>query len=284
MHTIENRIAIVTGANRGIGKETAIALALKKYTIVMACRNLVQTEIVCKEIKSRSANQNVFAYELDLSSFDSIRRFVKLFSANFVKLNILINNAGITTQEYVITSDGFEKTMQTNSIGPYLLTKMLLPLFPIGEDNRIINLSSDIYKMGNFSIEKLNNYHWVKAYAVSKYAQLLISFKLAVLLKEKGITVNAVHPGVVRTSIMLTHKWYDSIINLILALQYIDEKKGAEPSVYLVTSDEIKGVSGKYFKRLTDTKVKPNFRNETLMNKLYDYYETIYSKSVSADK
>ncbi len=281
---MENRIAIVTGANRGIGKETAMALAMKKYTVVMACRNLAQAEIVCTEIKSRSANHQVFAYELDLSSFDSIRRFGKLFSENFAKLNILINNAGITTQEYVITTDGFEETIQTNSIGPYLLTKMLLPLFPAGEDNRIINLSSDIYKMGNFQIAKLNNYHWVKAYAVSKYAQLLISFKLAGLLKEKGISVNAVHPGVVRTGIMLFNKWYDSIINLILASQYIDEKEGAEPSIFLATSEEMKRVTGKYFKRFTDTKVKPNFRNETLMNKLYDYYELIYSKSVSADK
>ncbi|MDD5185322.1 MAG: SDR family NAD(P)-dependent oxidoreductase [Paludibacter sp.] len=91
-----NKIAIITGANRGIGKETALALALKKYTVVMACRNLVQAEVVCTEIKAQSANPNVFVYELDLSSFDSIHRFGKLFSENFGKLNILINNAGIT--------------------------------------------------------------------------------------------------------------------------------------------------------------------------------------------
>ncbi|MDD5185323.1 MAG: SDR family NAD(P)-dependent oxidoreductase [Paludibacter sp.] len=174
--------------------------------------------------------------------------------------------------------------IQTNSIGPYLLTKMLLPLFPAGEDNRIINLSSDIYKMGNFSVEKLNNYHWVKAYAVSKYAQLLISFKLAGLLEEKGITVNAVHPGVVRTGIMLFNKWYDVFINLMLVTVYIDEKSGAEPSIYLATSEEMNGVTGKYFKRFANTKVKTNYLNEILMDKLYDYYETIYSKSIFADK
>ncbi|MHB9142052.1 MAG: SDR family NAD(P)-dependent oxidoreductase [Paludibacter sp.] len=279
-----NKIAIITGANRGIGKETALALAMKKYTVVMACRNLVQAEVVCTEIKAQSANPNVFVYELDLSSFDSIHRFGKLFSENFGKLNILINNAGITTKEYVITPDGFEKMIQTNSIGPYLLTKMLLPLFPAGEDNRIINLSSDIYKMGNFSVEKLNNYHWVKAYAVSKYAQLLISFKLAGLLEEKGITVNAVHPGVVRTGIMLFNKWYDVFINLMLVTVYIDEKSGAEPSIYLATSEEMNGVTGKYFKRFANTKVKTNYLNEILMDKLYDYYETIYSKSIFADK
>ena len=275
---MENKIAIVTGANRGIGKETALALAESNYIVVLACRNMESARIVCAEISLTSFNPNVFAYELDLSSFDSVRRFVSQFSEKFSKLNILINNAGITTQDYEITADGFEKTLQTNSIGPYLLTKMLLPLFPEGEDNRIINLSSDIYKMGIFNVSKLNTYHWVKAYAVSKYAQLLISFKLAELLKVRGITVNAVHPGIVRTSIMLTRKWYDSIINLILAPMYIDEKKGAEPSVRLAVSAELKGVTGRYFKRFTDTRVKPKYRNEILMNNLFDYYESIISK------
>jgi NAD(P)-dependent dehydrogenase (short-subunit alcohol dehydrogenase family) len=272
---MENTIAIVTGANRGIGKETAIALAERKYTVVMACRNVEQAQIAANKIRSVSGNPNVFAFELDLSSFDSIKGFSKAFSENFGKLNILINNAGITTQDYAITPDGFEKTIETNSIGPYLLTKILLPLFPDGEDNRIINLSSDIYKMGIFTLAKLNTYHWVKAYAVSKYAQLLITFKLADVLKERGITVNAVHPGIVRTNIMLTRKWYDSIINLILAPLYIDAKKGAEPTVHLAVSGDLKGVTGKYFKRLTDTKVKTKYLDKDLMNNLYDFYELI---------
>jgi len=274
---MENSIVIVTGANRGIGKQTAIALAKRKYKVVIACRNVEQAQIVANEIRSDSGNPNVFAYELDLASFDSIRHFAKAFSENFGKLNILINNAGITTQDYEITPDGFEKTIQTNSIGPYLLTKMLLPLFPERADNRIINLSSDIYKMGLFTLGKLNTYHWVKAYAVSKYAQLLITFKLAEVLIERGITVNAVHPGVVRTNIMLTRKWYDSIINLILAPLYIDETKGAEPTVHLAVSSDLKGVTGKYFKRFTDTKVRTKYRNENQMNKLYDFYELICS-------
>jgi NAD(P)-dependent dehydrogenase (short-subunit alcohol dehydrogenase family) len=273
---MENSIAIVTGANRGIGKKTAMALAFRDYTVVMACRNMEQAGIVCDEIRSQSGNPNVYAFELDLASFDSIKRFVTMYSTKFGKLNVLINNAGITTQNYEKTTDGFEKTIQTNSIGPYILTKMLLPLFPNGEDNRIVNLSSMMYTMGRFRIEKLNEYHWVKAYAVSKYAQLLITFKLAELLKERGITVNAVHPGIVRTSIMLTHKWYDAVINLLLAPVYIDERKGAEPTVYLAAACGMKGVTGKYFKRFIDTKVKPKYRNETLMNDLYDFYELIY--------
>jgi len=273
---MENSIAIVTGANRGIGKETAVALAFRGYTVVMACRNMAEAGIVCDEICSQSGNRNVYAFELDLASFDSIRQFVTMFANKFGKLNILINNAGITTQNYEKTTDGFEKTIQTNSIGSYILTKMLLPLFPLGQDNRIVNLSSELYIMGRFSIEKLNEYHWVKAYAVSKYAQLLITFKLAELLKEKGITVNAVHPGIVRTSIMLTRKWYDAVINLLLAAVYIDERKGAEPTVYLAAARGMTGVTGKYFKRFRDTKVKPKYRNETLMNDLYDFYELIY--------
>jgi NAD(P)-dependent dehydrogenase (short-subunit alcohol dehydrogenase family) len=133
--------------------------------------------------------------------------------------------------------------------------------------------------MGLFSLDKLNSYHWVKAYAVSKYAQLLLTLKLAELLKERGITVNAVHPGVVRTSIMLTRKWYDAIINLILAPLYIDETKGAEPTVYLATSSDIQGVSGKYFKRFTETKVRAKYRNAKNMNQLYDFYELTCSNN-----
>jgi retinol dehydrogenase 12 len=276
----ERRVAIVTGSNSGIGKETALALAHEKYSVVLACRNIESGKIACEEIKAKTLNENVFVYKVDVSSIASIKEFVLNFKKQFAKLNLLVNNAGITTQKYEITSDGFEKTIETNLIGPFILTKLLLPLFVNGEDNRIVNVCSDFYKYGKFNIDKLNDYHWTKAYAVSKYAVLLITIELADELKKYGITVNSLHPGVVRTKIMLTHKWYDSIINLILSKMYIDAVEGSKTSIYLSISNDVVGKTGGYYIKNKETGISAAYNNIELRKSLYKYCNEIFQKVV----
>jgi NAD(P)-dependent dehydrogenase (short-subunit alcohol dehydrogenase family) len=274
-----DRIAIVTGSDRGMGKETALALAEKQYTVIMACIDIQNANRTCDEIKKISGNDKVFVYKIDLSSIASITQFVQSFLQNFNRVNILINNAGIITMDYEITEDGFEKIMAVNSIGPYLLTKLLIPHFPLGEDNRIITMSSWIYTFGKFSIDKMNNYHYVKAYAVSKYAQLLITLELAEGLKERGITINAVNPGTVRTKIMVTNKrLYDFIINILMAPLYIEPKDGAKTGIYLATSDDVKNETGNLYRKCKPLRVSKNYNNKETRTKLVSYYETIFSK------
>ncbi|GHV50820.1 oxidoreductase [Spirochaetia bacterium] len=273
------RIAIVTGSDRGMGKETALALAHHRYTVIMACIDIPNANITCDEIKRLSDNQNVFVKKIDLSSIASIKEFARAFLQDFDQVNILINNAGIVTMNHEITEDGFEKTMAVNTIGPYLLTKLLAPHFPAGEDNRIINMSSWIYKFGKFSIDKMNRYHYVKAYAVSKYAQLLITLELADELKKKGITINAANPGTVRTTIMYTNiKFYDFIIDMLMAPLYISIEEGAKTGIYLATSDEVKNKTGNLYRKCKPIAVSKKFNNKTIRTKLLQYYETIFEK------
>ncbi|GHT61108.1 oxidoreductase [Spirochaetia bacterium] len=274
-----DRIAIVTGSDRGMGRETALALAHHQYTVIMACIDIPNANITCDEIKSITGNKNVFVYKIDLASIAAIKQFVQSFLQDFDHVNILINNAGIITMDHAITEDGFGNIMAVNTIGPYLLTKLLIPHFPLGEDNRIINLSSWIYRFGKFSIDKLHNFRYVKAYSVSKYAQLLLTLELADELKKKGITINAVNPGTVRTTIMITHIWlYDFIINILMAPLYVDPPEGAKTCIYLAASDEVKNVTGKFYSKCKPVSIPKKFNNKTMRTKLLQYCETIFEK------
>jgi NAD(P)-dependent dehydrogenase (short-subunit alcohol dehydrogenase family) len=242
----------------------------------MACIDIENANTTCAEVKSLSGNENVFVQKIDLSSGASIKQFVRAFSRDFDHVNILINNAGIITMKHEITEDGFENIMAVNTIGPYLLTKLLVPHFPAGEDNRIINMSSWIYAFGKFSVDKMHKYHYVKAYAASKYAQLLITLELADVLKEKGITVNAVNPGTVRTTIMLTNIWlYDLIINMLMAPLYISPQEGAKTCIYLAASDDVRNETGKLYRKCKPVSIPKRYNNKTMRTKLLEYYETI---------
>jgi NAD(P)-dependent dehydrogenase (short-subunit alcohol dehydrogenase family) len=125
----------------------------------------------------------------------------------------------------------------------------------------------------------MNNYHYVKAYSVSKYSQLLISLELADGLKERGITVNAVNPGTVRTKIMITNIWfYDFLINILMAPLYIEPRDGAKTCIYLATSDEVKNKTGHLYRKCKPVAISKNYNNKTARIKLLRYYETIFDK------
>jgi NAD(P)-dependent dehydrogenase (short-subunit alcohol dehydrogenase family) len=178
--------------------------------------------------------------------------------------------------KHEITEDGFGNIMAVNTIGPYVLTKLLAPYFPAEEDNRIINISSWMYKFGRFRVEKLNKYHYVQAYGVSKYAQLLISLELAEVLQKRGITVNIVNPGTVRTTIMLTNKWfYDLIINILMAPLYIDVKEGAKTCIYLATSDEVRNKTGNLYRKSIPVNISKRYNNKETRKKLLHYLEKV---------
>lgn len=268
---MKERIAIVTGGNRGIGRETVLGLAERDYTVVMACRDLASAQPVCEEIKRATKNEKVFVMGLDVSSKASISEFVGEFVRRFTRLNILINNAGISSSKKGKTVDGIEINIGTNYFGCFLLSYYLLPYFEKGADNRIVNLSSSIYVNGLYKLSRLNDYHWVKAYAVSKYMILLFSLKLADYLRDAGITVNAAHPGVVRTSIMYNKRWYDFIIKLILQPFFIGVREGARTSIYLASSDEVQHSSGGYYAQCRPRKIPARYLDEARMRELWEY-------------
>lgn len=272
---MNGKIAIVTGANRGIGKETARGLAAAGMTVVMACRNLESARTACEEIISLTRNPNVVVMELDISSRDSIRNFVRNFNNRYGRLNILINNAGVCTMDRRRTVDNFEPNIGTNYVGTFLLTMQLLPLFEKDADGRIVNLISNIYKIGWFRFEKIHNYRWFRAYAVSKYMILLFTLELAERLRDRGISVNAVHPGIVRTSIMYTHRWFDHIIHIILSPFFIDVAEGAKQIIHLATSKEAGQWNGVCFHKTRRKRIPACYNSLKLRAALWEYSSSL---------
>lgn len=176
------------------------------------------------------------------------------------------------------TEDGYEQTVGVNYLGPFLLTSLLLPLFPSGEDNRIINLTSMVWSMGSFEMDRFHTYRGLKAYAVSKYAILLWSVYLAEKLAVRGITVQAVHPGVVRTGIFSQRKWYDVLINTVMWPFMISVEQGALPLLQLALEPLGAERTGRYFKGMKEKPLReasvPSALIKALMQQSADWVNT----------
>lgn len=195
---IEGKIVIVTGANTGLGKATALELAKRGGKVYMACRSEERGNAALKEIKEASGSDQVFFLKLDLASLESIREFSKNFHSIESRLDILINNAGLLSP-LERTKDGFELNMGVNHLGHFLLTNLLLDLLKSAAPSRIVVVASDLHRIGaidkeNFNSEKSFAGSW-KAYGNSKLANVLFTKHLAVMLEGTGVVVNALCPG-----------------------------------------------------------------------------------------
>ena len=268
---MDGAIAVVTGSNRGIGKETALALAGAGMRVVMACRNLEGARSACEEIRAKTGNPKVEVLELDLASRESIDRFAADFAQRFGRLNILVNNAGVSTIDKRATHGRFDPNIGINFVGTFILTTRLLPYFEEGADDRIITLVSNIYKIGLFRLGRIEKYRWFRAYAVSKYMLLLLTLELADRLRDRGISVCAVHPGIVRTSIMYTHKWFDFIIKLMLAPFFIEVEEGAKSVAALALKPREECASGSFFYKMERKKLSRLYDNKKTRARLMDF-------------
>ena len=250
---MKDKVIIITGANAGIGEETTKALAMKGATIVMACRNLDKAIPICQFIKDESSNPLIEVMYLDLAWLHSIREFANQFKAKYQHLDVLINNAGTFSMKREETRDGFEKTMGVNYLGPFLLTNLLLPVIKVTPNARILNLASDAHYSGVIDLDDLQNekrYFGFKAYANSRLATVLFTQELAERLVDTRVTVNALHPGHVATGIWNLwpkQKRLQSVLNKVLNMFMISPEQGAQTSIYLATSGDIAGITGKYF-------------------------------------
>jgi NAD(P)-dependent dehydrogenase (short-subunit alcohol dehydrogenase family) len=195
---IPDRVAVITGGNAGIGKQTAIDLARRGGKVYIACRDQERAETALKEIKERSGSDNVHYLQLDLASLDSVREFSKNFHQLEEKLHILVNNAGVMACAKSQTKDGFEMHMGTNHLGHFLLTNLLLDLLKAGAPSRVVVVASLFHIVGkikqkDFLSEKFY-FRWF-AYASSKLANILFTRELAKKLEGTGVTANSLHPG-----------------------------------------------------------------------------------------
>ncbi len=236
------RVAIVTGANSGIGFETARALAEKGAPVVMACRNLDKANPKADEIRAAQPGAKVEVMQLDLSDLDSVRRFAEAFRTKYSRLDLLINNAGIMVPPYAKTAQGFETQFGVNHLGHFALTGSLLDLVTSTPDSRVVTVSSVAHLMGKIDFSDLNwenGYKAQAAYGQSKLANLLFTYELQRRLTAAGKDTLAVaaHPGWTETNLQ-EHAKPVKFLNRFLAQQ---PSMGALPTLYAATEPSVKG-------------------------------------------
>ncbi|KAL9227468.1 hypothetical protein vseg_003152 [Gypsophila vaccaria] len=259
--------AIVTGGTSGIGAETARVLAKRGVRVVLPARDVKKAAEVKEMILRETPQAQIIILEIDLSSMASIARFCSEFLSLDLPLNILINNAGVFSQKLEFSEDKIEITLATNYIGHYLLTELLLEKMvetaaQSGIEGRIINVSSLTHtwvKSHHFSFSNFihpHNYNGTRAYAQSKLANILHAKEIARQLKERNarVTINAVHPGIVKTGIIRAHKGFITDSLYFLASKLLKStSQGAATTCYVALSPKIEGLSGRYFADCNET-------------------------------
>jgi len=268
---MEGKICIITGANSGIGKATAIDLAKMNATIVMMCRSKERGEEAQKEIIELTGNKKVDLLLCDLSSQESIRKFVSEFKSKYQKLHVLINNAGIMLSKRVISVDGFEMNFAVNYLASFLLTNLLLDVLKKSAPSRIINVSSAAHRMAKMDFDDLQSekrkYRLFKIYGTSKLALMLFSYELNRRLEGTSVTVNTLHPGVVNTNLGQDQS---SFSRGFAKLFFKKPEKGAETSIYLASSQEVEGITGKYFAKKQQKQSSEESYNEDYAKRLWE--------------
>ena len=202
---LDGKTVIITGANTGIGLETAVDLAKRNARVILACRSVERGEKAAVEVRKRSGNDNAVFVQLDLASLDSVRKFAAKILEEEPRIDILVNNAGIMAlPERQLTQDGFEMQFGVNHLGHFLLTNLLLDRIKEAPSARIVNVSSIGYLRGNLDFDNLNSeksYSPRVTYGTTKLANILFTRSLAKRLEGTGVTTNCLHPGAILTEL-----------------------------------------------------------------------------------
>lgn len=269
------KVALVTGANSGIGKETALALARMGADLVIVCRDRERGRAALDEIKTKSANNSVELMICDLSSQAQIRKLVEEFKQKHKRLDVLVNNAGVILTRRRVTEDGLESTFAINHLAYFLLTNLLLDLIIQSAPARIVNVSSTVHKSATIDFDDLQSersYSAMRAYGQSKLANVLFTYELARRLESTRVTVNCLHPGVIATNIF---RDISGVVGAAAKLFLKNPRRGAETSIYLATSAEVEGVTGKYFDDRRAVRSSTESYDEAIAEKLWQVSEQL---------
>ena len=254
---MDRRVCLITGSNSGIGKAAALVLSRLGGNVVMVCRDAVKGKQALSDIRSKSGNQNVDLILADLSSMKSVRWLADMVKQKYQTLHVLVNNAGEILPKRHITEDGFERTFASNHLGHFLLTNLLLDLIKSSAPSRIINVSSEAHRGARVNFDDIQGekkYSGFRAYAQSKLTNVLFTYELAKRLEGTGVTVNCLHPGVVRTGFGHDEGGLMSLGIWAASPFFISAEKAARAVVRLATSPELEGITGRYFSKMKEAR------------------------------
>ncbi len=282
--SLDGRVCIVTGANKGIGLAATHGLARMGATVVLACRNPDAGEAARREIEQATGNRNLSVATLDLASLASVRRFAAEFTSAHDRLHVLVNNAGIYTSKRTVTEDGFERTWEVDYLSHFLLTNLLMDPLRAGAPSRVINVSSDGHRMGQLDFEDLNRerrWSGIRAYGQAKLAQILFTKEFARRFQGTGVSAFAVHPGAVRTD--WSRGGRGMRVGARIAWPFMrTPDEGADTIVWLASLGETDGWSGQYFTTRHVEEPKAIAQDPDLARRLWEVSEELTSARPAA--
>ena len=284
MWNLNNKMVVISGATNGIGKAAAIELSKENPKLLFTYRNQSLADELLAEIKDISPNTQVQSVYCDFSDQDSIKKCTNEINDLCANIDVLINNAGVVNTSYHETGEGIENTFAVNHLGYFLFTNLLLQKLKGHDETRIVNVSSAAHsfvkEMQWEDINFKNNFgQGLRSYGQSKLANLLFTRYLAIKLSTDNISVNAIHPGGVNTSLGSQNKaWYSKPLRLILKPFFRSPLKGAESIIYLATKQD-DGVTGEYFVDSKIHKSSTYSKNLEEAHKLWDLSEKLVGQT-----
>ena len=278
MDNLDGKIAIVTGANSGMGMATVEALSDKGATVIMLCRSEERgKEAILKLTENKERNLDLIL--CDLGDYESIRNFAKAVKEKYDHIDILVNNAGFISLDRQETKEGLERQFGINHIGHFLLTKELLEL--MGKGSRIVNVASGAHKTGKIHFDDINltkGFNVIKAYSQSKLANVLFTRELARRVADRGITVNCCHPGAVATNIGIDRdSGFGKTITGLLKPFFQTPMEGARTAIFLASDKSVENITGGYFYKCKIAKSSKRSKSKKLAKKLFELSEKLVS-------
>lgn len=282
MANLEGKIAVVTGANSGMGMATVKALADMGAKVLMLCRSEKRgNEALGKLLEV--AERKLELILCDLGDYESIRKCADFIKEKYNKVDILINNAGFIALDHQFTKEGIESQFGINHVGHFLLTMKLLPFMP--EGGRIVNVASGAHKTGKIHFTDINltkGFNVVKAYSQSKLANVLFTRELARRLEPEKITVNCCHPGAVATNMGVNRETgFGKTITGMLKPFFQTPEQGASTAIFLATDEAVANISGEYFYKCKIAKSSKASKDMKLAEKLFAFTENLVGEKYS---
>jgi len=279
---MKQKLAVITGADGGMGMEITRAVAAAGYKVIMACRDPEIAEEKRQLIMRETGNIALEIVPVNLASLSSTASFANELLQRGEVITLLMNNAGTMETRRCITEDGLERTVSVNYVAPYLLTRKLLPL--MGEGSRIVNMVSCTYAIGkldfpDFFLRGKKGAFWrIPIYSNTKLALTLFTIALSKKVKEKGIIVNAADPGIVSTKIITMHMWFDPLTDLFFRPFIRTPRQGAATAISLLLDEDAGKRTGTLNVSCHPKQLSEKFFHHVQMKELWDKTEEIVAK------
>ena len=279
---MKQKLAVITGADGGMGMEITRAVATAGYKVIMACRDPEIAEEKRQLIMRETGNIALEIVPVNLASLSSTASFANELLQRGEAITLLMNNAGTMETRRCITEDGLERTVSVNYVAPYLLTRKLLPL--MGEGSRIVNMVSCTYAIGkldfpDFFLRGKKGAFWrIPIYSNTKLALTLFTIALSKKVKENGIIVNAADPGIVSTKIITMHMWFDPLTDLFFRPFIRTPRQGAATAISLLLDEDAGKRTGTLNVSCHPKQLSEKFFHHVQMKELWDKTEEIVAK------